>query len=104
MYACKKCGSVDLRLEERGTQTALICNDCGKWQKWVAKAEIGILEKFIWEQSQELNKLNRSDNNIDENVNVVFDILQDELGISEIMFNVDAIKSAIKKALDVINE
>lgn len=104
MYACNKCGSLNLRLEERGSQTALICNDCSKWLKWVGKSELPIVKRFIEEQNEELNKITKSSSSLDENANIVFDILQDELGISEIMFNTDAIKQAIKKALDVINE
>lgn len=104
MYACKKCGSLNLRLEERGSQVALICNDCSQWLKWVGKSELPIVKRFIEEQNVELNKAINLNNNFDENTNIVFDILQDELGISEVMFNVDAIKSAIKKALEIINE
>ena len=37
---CKKCGGVDLYIEEKATNTGLYCGDCGAWLKWVSKDEI----------------------------------------------------------------
>lgn len=38
-FVCKYCGSIDLRIEEKGTQTGMYCNDCDKWLKWLNKNE-----------------------------------------------------------------
>ena len=40
---CKHCGNTDCRTfytEVRGNNTALICGNCGKWQKWVGKKDL----------------------------------------------------------------
>lgn len=36
-FVCTKCGSVDMRIESKGSQTGLYCCDCGKWSKWLTK-------------------------------------------------------------------
>lgn len=55
---CKKCDSRNsLKLEDRGTHTALVCGKCGSWQKWVSKKEIAVYERilgtFVQKQSLE---------------------------------------------------
>lgn len=45
--ACKKCGSLNLKLEEAGSQIGLNCSDCGAWQKWVAKDQKRFVESQI---------------------------------------------------------
>lgn len=55
MYTCKKCGSVNLRLEERGTATGLYCNDCNSWIKWVSKKELTQVQNEIEKNTKELN-------------------------------------------------
>ena len=47
MEACPHCGSTDLHMEKRGMQTALYCNSCGKWLKWVGKDEKRVLEASL---------------------------------------------------------
>lgn len=47
IYACNKCGSIDLFTKEKGSQTALMCGDCGSWIKWISKKELPIVERFI---------------------------------------------------------
>ena len=37
---CKKCGSLELFTEEKGTNTGLYCSDCGAYQKWLNKDEL----------------------------------------------------------------
>lgn len=46
-YCCPDCGSIDVFMEKRGTQTALLCGDCGRWIKWVGKKEIPLVKRFI---------------------------------------------------------
>lgn len=46
-YACSKCGSVDVFIDDRGNQKALICGDCGVWLKWIGKKEIPLVKRFI---------------------------------------------------------
>lgn len=36
---CKKCGSVSLHTEVKGSATGLYCDDCGAFQKWLGKDE-----------------------------------------------------------------
>ena len=47
LYCCDKCGSLDVFIDDRGNQKALMCGDCGKWIKWVSKKEIPLVERFI---------------------------------------------------------
>lgn len=42
---CKKCGSIDVYTEKKGTQTGLYCRDCGAWIKWLGKEEKRVIEK-----------------------------------------------------------
>ena len=46
-YCCTKCGSVDIFIDDRGTQKALMCGDCGAWLKWIGKKELPLIERFI---------------------------------------------------------
>lgn len=55
MYACKKCGSVNLRLENKGTATGLYCNDCNSWIKWVSKKELTQVQNEIEKNAKELD-------------------------------------------------
>lgn len=36
---CNKCGIVKGFIAEKGNQTGLYCNKCGKWIKWLTKDE-----------------------------------------------------------------
>ncbi len=47
MHQCKKCGSVNLRLENKGTATGLYCNSCNSWIKWVSKKELTQVQNEI---------------------------------------------------------
>lgn len=55
MYACKKCGSLNLRLENKGTAIGLYCNDCNSWIKWVSKKELTQVQNEIVKNTKELN-------------------------------------------------
>lgn len=55
MYACKKCGSVNLRLENKGITIGLYCNDCNSWIKWVSKKELAQVQNEIEKNVKELN-------------------------------------------------
>jgi transcription elongation factor Elf1 len=46
-YSCIKCNSKDLFIDVKGTQTGLYCGDCGRWQKWLPKQEIILVNSFI---------------------------------------------------------
>lgn len=46
-YCCHKCGSVDVFMETKGSQTGLYCGDCGVWIKWLPKDEIRLVKRFI---------------------------------------------------------
>lgn len=41
---CKKCGSVSLHTEVKGSNTGLYCDDCGAWVKWLGKDELRAFE------------------------------------------------------------
>lgn len=41
---CKKCGSVSLHTEVKGSNTGLYCDDCGAWVKWLGKNELRAFE------------------------------------------------------------
>ena len=46
-YACNKCGSTDVFIDDRGNQKALMCGDCGAWLKWIGKKELLLVERYI---------------------------------------------------------
>ena len=52
VFACNKCGSIDVFIDERGTQKALCCGDCGAWLKWISKKELPLVERFIKSNGQ----------------------------------------------------
>ena len=49
---CKKCGSVLLHTEVKGSNTGLYCDDCGAWVKWLGKDE---LRAFEHSQKEKVN-------------------------------------------------
>ena len=49
---CKKCGSISLHTEVKGSNTGLYCDDCGAWVKWLGKDELR-----AFEHSQKENKI-----------------------------------------------
>ena len=57
---CKKCGSVSLHTEVKGSNTGLYCDDCGAWVKWLGKDELR-----AFENSQKEKYNNKSSDNKD---------------------------------------
>lgn len=55
---CKKCGSLDLHTEVKGSNTGLYCSDCGAYQKWLSKDELRALEhaKSVEKVVKKINK------------------------------------------------
>lgn len=49
-YYCEKCGSIDVFIDDRGNQKALMCGDCGSWLKWIGKKELPLFERYIKEK------------------------------------------------------
>ena len=45
MFKCPKCVSVDVFAEKNGIHTGLYCGNCGRWIKWLTKAEIRLLNR-----------------------------------------------------------
>lgn len=41
---CRKCGIVDGFIEEKGAQTGLYCDKCGRWIKWLPRDEARLLK------------------------------------------------------------
>lgn len=58
-YCCDKCGSVDLFIDDRGNQKALMCANCGKWIKWISKSELPLLKRFIKNDEITLLKISK---------------------------------------------
>ena len=46
-YACTKCGSTDVFIDDRGSQKALICGACGAWLTWIGQAELPLVKRYI---------------------------------------------------------
>jgi len=47
IFACNKCGSIDLFIKSNGSHTGLYCGDCGSWQKWLNKNKKILVERQI---------------------------------------------------------
>ena len=54
---CKKCGSLDLFTEVKGTNTGLYCSDCGSWLKWVNKDELRAFNHVKPQTDDKLSKV-----------------------------------------------
>lgn len=59
---CKKCGSVSLHTEQKGSNTGLYCDDCGAWIKWLGKDELRAFEYSM--RSATKDELEQVDNYI----------------------------------------
>lgn len=51
LFACEKCGSLDVYTKKNGSATGLYCGDCGKWIKWLNKED-----KILFEKQKEENQ------------------------------------------------
>lgn len=59
-FACNKCGSIDVFIQNKGSQKGLYCSDCCSWLKWISKKESPIVEEYI--------NRNRIENEKEENI------------------------------------
>lgn len=82
-YACPKCGSTDVFIDQRGVQQALCCGDCGAWLKWIGKNELPLVERYI----------NSEGENTKRNV---------EIRVWDIDLNKTAIKKLTPKEIELI--
>lgn len=55
-FSCTKCGSINVFIDDRGSQKALMCKDCGSWLKWIGKKELPSAIHFIRECIQDDDK------------------------------------------------
>lgn len=46
-FACTKCGSVDVFIQDSGPHKGLYCGDCGAFIKWLNKADLRLAERYI---------------------------------------------------------
>ena len=53
---CKKCGSISLHTEVKGSNIGLYCDDCGAWVKWLGKNELRAFEHGQKENNKSSNK------------------------------------------------
>ena len=53
-YACPKCGSTDVFIDQRGTQQALCCGDCGAWIKWIGKKEMLLVKRYLENKNDDI--------------------------------------------------
>lgn len=87
-FICKKCGSVKVYIEQKGTQVGLYCADCGAWIKWLGKDEKRLAEIQI-KKNNELDMNVNKDNKDMEMVNEILDFVikqedyYNELGLKE---------------------
>ncbi len=93
-YACEKCGSVDVFVDDRGNQKALVCGDCGSWLKWIGKKELPLVKRFI-----ESNKVSVTENIKEDDVKS-YTVRIPFTGAVEM--TVDA--SDKKKAIEIVQE
>lgn len=81
---CKKCGSLDLYAEVKGSNTGLYCSDCGTWIKWLGKDELRAFENA----------------KIKENEGVHGNLIDNALG--NVGFN--SIKNELKEFIDFLEK
>lgn len=53
---CKKCGSISLHTEVKGSNMGLYCDDCGAWVKWLGKDELRAFEHSKKENNKSSNE------------------------------------------------
>ena len=52
---CKKCGSLDLHIEVKGSNTGLYCSDCGAWIKWLGKDELRAFKNANIQENKQIH-------------------------------------------------
>ena len=55
-YACSKCGSTNVFINDRDIQKSLICGDCYAWLKWIGKSELPLVKRYI-EVNSDIEKI-----------------------------------------------
>lgn len=87
---CNKCGIVKGFIEEKGNQTGLYCNKCGKWIKWLKKDE-----KRLFAHNNKLKMTNadriRSMTD-DELAETLFGSCIERMGVEECSRHVETLK------------
>ncbi|WP_455717682.1 hypothetical protein [Anaerosporobacter sp.] len=72
---CKKCGSLGLHTEVKGSNTGLYCSDCGAWIKWLGKDELRAFENVKIKEKERVHS-----NLVDTALgNVGFNSIENEL-------------------------
>lgn len=72
-YSCKKCGSLDVYIKEKGTQTGLYCGDCGTWLKWLGTEEKRLVERYVYSR----NNLSKPEHNSNYSFEIAKQIIFD---------------------------
>ena len=87
-YACAKCGSTDVFIHDRGSQKALICGDCSAWLKWIGKAELPLVERYIASNSDiEKNEINIFKNDLNSSIQRLSLAKEEVIKIVESLYN-----------------
>lgn len=103
-YCCPKCGSIDLFIDARENQKALMCSDCGAWIKWVSKKELPLVNKFI-----EDNKIEPVQGQISEQINLGVETLIGALVVHKNLLKEEnnafnrGIVEGLKIAINILN-
>lgn len=72
---CKKCGSIELHTEVKGSNTGLYCSYCGAWVKWLGKDELRAFENVKIKENERVHT-----NLVDASLgNVGFKLIKEEL-------------------------
>lgn len=106
-YACKKCGSINVKLDNRGEQTALVCSDCLKWIKWVSKKDLASVERYIEENNKQLKVVKDKVLIFSNGVNIIFNSLSEAFFLGDTILDIEDehnFRLAIQKGLDEIKE
>lgn len=80
IFCCKKCGSMDLYTEEKGTQTGLYCTDCGTWVKWLGKEELRMFARLCAERLEVVKN-----KNLIKAIRTHFKVNEQEKGLENIL-------------------
>lgn len=62
-YGCPKCGSMDVFIEEKGSQNGLYCSEGCGWIKWVSKKDL----PYVREQIEDNKKIKAEAYTVDLN-------------------------------------
>lgn len=83
---CKKCGSIELHTEVKGSNTGLYCSDCGAWVKWLGKDELRAFENAKIKENEQVHANlvdctlgNVGFNSIKKELNDLIDFLDEQI-------------------------